>query len=756
MVWHYKWLFDESAEHAKGQFFMSIYPVIMCGGAGTRLWPTSRPSRPKQFMPLVGSDSLFLETAKRVCEIPGFKKLIVVAGEKHGGYIARELANLCEAVVLLEPEGRDSAPAIAVATQYLKQIDEDAIAAVVASDHFIPDRAAFGEAIAKSAVAAKNGRIVTMGIVPTEPTSAYGYINGRADMEDANGVRPVAAFVEKPDQETAKRYISEGYLWNSGHFVCAAKTMHTELESGVPGMIATVSQALAQAHIDETGIHLADAFREAEKISIDYAVMEKTKLASVLPASLSWSDLGAWDSVYAVSQKDAQDNAQFGDVVSIEAKNNYIRADQNMTVATIGVRDLAVIAEKDSVLVCALDKAQSVKSVVEELKRQNSPKTDISIDDRPETLVNLKDYYQKWLFTKALPIWWSLGGDHQGWGFHESLNQNAIPTGADRRARVQARQIYVYACAGAMGWHGPWRSAVTHGFSGLSEYYQHQDGLINTLADVSGKTLNQTTLLYDQAFSILVRAKSKDIYPSAQSDALAILDQIEVQLSLPQGGYRETSGPAYQSNPHMHLFEAALGWLDVGGEQRWYDLAQQIVELVETRFIDREGGFLREFFTQDWSPASGAEGEVVEPGHQFEWAWLLARWAVIAKQPKIIEIAKKLYHCGEHGIDRSRNVAVDTMNSKLEMVTDRARLWPQTERMKAALLLSQLTEGEEHAAFRLEALNAAISLKRYLDTPVDGLWWDKLSVDDTFDNEAASGSSFYHIMAAIEQLIDSV
>ncbi len=732
---------------------MNIYPVIMCGGSGTRLWPASRPSRPKQFIALVGEKSLFRETAERVCAIPGFKKLIIVAGNVHGAYIAQEIAGLCDAVVLLEPQGRDSAPAIAVASEYLYRHDPDGIAAVVASDHFIPDVSAFAKAIEISAAAAKEGRIVTMGVVPTSPNTAFGYIRPEETAKGAQSVSPVMAFVEKPDRATAKKYMNEGYLWNSGNFVFSAATMRSELMTNVPEMIGCVGKALDQGVYTETGIKLGEAFRDAQKISIDYAVMEKTKHASVLPVSLSWSDLGAWDAVHQVSEKDKAQNAKLGQVINIDTKNSYLRGEDGMTVAAVGLENLAVIAQKDSVLVCPLDQAQSVKQIVEIMKEQKDPRVDIAEEDKPPSLEGMSAYFKEWLFFKALPLWSSIGTDHNGWGFHESLTQSGEPSGADRRARVQARQIYTYGVARELGWTGPWKFIMQRGLEHLTVKYQKNREFINTLTDDKGVIINDASLLYDQAFQILALGKSAPFYDEASTRALAILDQIEADLTLSQGGFIESGDQPYQSNAHMHFLEACLAWYEISGEPRWRDVAEKITDMALTYFIDGQGGFIREFFNEDWSPANGASGSIVEPGHQFEWAWLLARWSKLGGGEKALQAAYRLYSAGEKGIDQDRGVAVDTMNEKLEQVTERARLWPQTERMKAALLLSEIADKQMQGKYRLDGLNAAKSLRRYLDTPLQGLWWDKLTADNEFVFEDASGSTFYHIIEAIAQLL---
>lgn len=355
---------------------MVLYPVIMCGGAGTRLWPASRPSRPKQFLALAGERSLFQETVARCAPLAsGAGRLIVVAGAQHAGWIERQLDDLgVEATVLLEPEPRDSAPAMAAAAAWIAARDPEGVAAFVASDHFIPDHDAFRRAVREAAGAAGTGRIVTLGVRPRTPSSAYGYIKPAG-----RGLSAVEAFVEKPDEATAEAYIGAGYLWNSGNFIVAARTLVAQLEQHHPEVLKAAAAALP----DGEATTLKDVFRTAPKISIDYAVMEKTDAASVLEVDFDWSDLGAWDAIAATGAGSA------GAQVVGDSENCLIRAPEGVVVAAVGVSNLAIIVEKDAVLVCDLSRAQDVKAVVETLKAVAPGRLDFDVEaetDRADRL----------------------------------------------------------------------------------------------------------------------------------------------------------------------------------------------------------------------------------------------------------------------------------------------------------------------------------------------------------------------------------
>jgi len=730
---------------------MRIYPVIMCGGAGSRLWPISRPSRPKQFVAFSGEQTLFQDTVARVRKVDNFARLIVVAGANHGAAIASQLDSDLDPVVLLEPEGRDSAAAIAAATSWVAENDPDGIVLIVASDHFIPDTDDFCRAVITAAKTAANGRIVTMGIHPTKPTTAYGYIKP-SQKKDVNGVAGVAAFVEKPDIETARTYIDDGFLWNSGNFIFSAKTMAEELQQYAPEVFEAARKGVETADWSGISYKLGDAFRKAPKISVDYAVMEKTTVASVFPVSLSWSDLGAWDAVSDICTKDENGNALEGAVVTTDTKNCYVRTSDDRLVATVGVHNLAVIADDDAILVCDLDKAQSVKSVVEVLKQKNLPQLNIPDPVQFTNIEEMVDCYQQWLFAAALPLWWSIGADHNAWGFHDYLTVNGQPMQSDRRARVQARQTYVFGTAGKLGWTGPWRQGVRHGVASLQSHYQRPDGFIRSLVSYDGAVINDQALLYDQAFTLLMFFASRTVIDDAEAQALVLLDKIEKEKRHSGGGFLEEGERPFASNPHMHLFEATLAWREVSNDSRWAELSDELARHALKNFVDPDGGFLREFFDEAWNPVAGYEGDIVEPGHQFEWAWLLLKWQDFNNDKKMQAVAEGLFSVGLRGIDYARNVPVNQLGKNLKPTTMEARLWPQTERLKAALALYARSEGKAKLYYEDEVLSAGRSLWRYLDMKISGQWHDKMNPDGSFVEEPVTASTLYHLISAVEEM----
>jgi mannose-1-phosphate guanylyltransferase/mannose-6-phosphate isomerase len=344
-----------------------IIPLIMCGGAGTRLWPASREVRPKQFLPLFGARSTFQDTLMRVSDAALFERPIIITNAAYRFMVVEQLAEIgIEADVLLEPMRRDSGPAIAAGAAFAQVRDNDAVVLALAADHVVRDTAAFIAACRQGLVAAERGRIVTFGVKPERAATEYGYISP-GDVVSGE-VRSVAKFVEKPDQATAADYIRDGYLWNSGNFMFRASVLLDEYRNVDAASVQAVTDAVAKAGRDLGFITLdPEAFGSAKAISIDYAVMEKTSRAAVVPVDCGWSDVGSWHAVWELSEKDAEGNAAQGEAVFEDSRNCNVSTDRAL-VALEGVDDLVVVATQDAVLVSRQKDANGLKRLVARLK----------------------------------------------------------------------------------------------------------------------------------------------------------------------------------------------------------------------------------------------------------------------------------------------------------------------------------------------------------------------------------------------------
>ncbi|MDD2706145.1 MAG: mannose-1-phosphate guanylyltransferase/mannose-6-phosphate isomerase [Acidocella sp.] len=355
-----------------------IVPVILSGGSGTRLWPVSRKSFPKQFWPLISNRSMLAETALRAAS-PAFSNPIVVTNQDHRFVVAEQLrdAGIRNAQILLEPVGRNSAPAIAAAALLAAEADPEAVLWIMAADASITNLTSLNTALQAAATAARAGYFVTFGMHPTAPETGYGYIEQGDEMAGLPGVFQVARFLEKPDAKTAADLLATGgHLWNSGMFMFRASLLLAEMEALAPDVLASVRAAMQARTTDLDFIRLGlEAFSTAPDISIDYAIAEKTTKAVVVPADIGWSDVGSWSALFEIAPKDENGNFAQGDVILEGTHDSYARSDGILT-ALLGVRDLVVVTTQDAVLVAHKDHAQNVKKIVDRLKAQKRPEAD--------------------------------------------------------------------------------------------------------------------------------------------------------------------------------------------------------------------------------------------------------------------------------------------------------------------------------------------------------------------------------------------
>ncbi len=349
-----------------------IIPVILSGGAGSRLWPLSRELYPKQLLPLVTDRTMLQETLLRLDGMNGLGEPLVVCNEAHRFMVAEQLRQLGvkTGAILLEPCGRNTAPAAALAALYAQECNHpEDLLLVLPADHLIQDAAEFRRLVGLAVARGEQGALVTFGIIPTRAETGYGYI--QADRLAADGAAAVKRFVEKPDLQTAEEYIAAGnYYWNSGMFLFRADLYLSELEQHCPEMLLACRETFSRRRTDLDFIRLGEAeFAACPADSIDYAVMEKTTRAVVFPLAAGWNDIGAWSALWSVQEKDEAGNVRIGDVLTHEAKNCYLYARRRL-LAAVGIEDLVVVETGDAVLVAQRDRVQEVKAIVEQLKRQ--------------------------------------------------------------------------------------------------------------------------------------------------------------------------------------------------------------------------------------------------------------------------------------------------------------------------------------------------------------------------------------------------
>lgn len=348
-----------------------VVPVLLSGGTGSRLWPLSREAYPKQLLPLAGPETMLQQTARRVLDPRRFEPLMVVANAEHRFIIAEQLRGIGAkgARVVLEPQGRNTAAAVGAAALIAIRDNPEALILAMPADHVIADIEAFHGAIDAGIAAARQGALVLFGIRPDRPETGYGYIRVGGTLPGAPGVHAVSSFAEKPDQTVARKYLASGdFVWNSGIFLLPARAFLDELARFEPEVFQACEAAVDRAATDLDFLRLdPDSFQAAPSISIDYAVMERTNRAAVVPVNFSWSDVGAWSALWEIGQKDQDENVLIGDAVVESVARSYVRGEGQLVTA-IGVEDLIIVATPDAVLVTSKRSDQGVKTIVERLK----------------------------------------------------------------------------------------------------------------------------------------------------------------------------------------------------------------------------------------------------------------------------------------------------------------------------------------------------------------------------------------------------
>lgn len=360
---------------------------------------------------------------------------------------------------------------------------------------------------------------------------------------------------------------------------------------------------------------------------------------------------------------------------------------------------------------------------------------------------------KQWLFEAALPLWSTRGTDLVDGGFFERLNPDDTMSDDPRRSRLVARQIYVFAKAHELGWNGPSLQRVQHGLDFLLGKCVQSDGRLVASVAADGTVIDDSFTLYDYAFALFALAAAARVQPNEaealEAKALALVDTLDDTRRSPDGRGYQDDAAVLKSNPHMHLLEAAIAWTRASDNPRWTLMADRLADLCVQTFIDADCRAVREYFTTSWAPLNGGAHLDIEPGHQFEWAWLLMDWGRIANRPDLLASAKAIFDTAEqHGVS-TQNLAVNTIDPDKSVRDGRHRLWPQTERLKAKTSLVKLAHDEARADALNSVSDALIALRRYFDHPIKGAWWEHLGPDGAPASEPTRASSLYHIICAL-------
>jgi len=694
-----------------------IRPVILCGGGGTRLWPLSTSRRPKQFLSLSGSRSMLAETAARVSDPTRFSRPLAIGTARHANLLRDCLPS---ANILLEPVGRNSAPPIAAAC-LLSAHDE--LLLILPADHHIEDVPAFLKAIEIGAQAAESGQIVTFGIEPDHPATGYGYI----EAGEGEQTRPVVRFVEKPDHDTATTYLSTGrFFWNAGIFLFRAGVMMEALKTHAPDILAGVRTALKDGSLDRA------AFTAVRSESIDYAVLERARNITVVPISMGWSDLGDFRALHAAGAELSADGVvAHGRVATTDTSNAYIRG-EGVQVAVHGLDDVAVIATPESVLVTRLSAAAGIKAVTGAL--QDFGMLAVRLDQRA--------WLQDWLWDRVMPTWVGLAVDVDNGGLVENIGLDGAPRRCEtRRGRIAPRQLFSFARAKRMGWNpdGVCDSVIEAALHFLKGKGLASDGGWAHKFNGDSTIQDGARDLYDHAFIALAGSELAALGDgrglALASEAFAIIDSFFVDRA--HGGWHdsETAPGLKRANPHMHLLEASLAHYEAVHDPASLKRIQTLTVLFERWMFDPATGALIEEFKPDWSRL---ETQRIEPGHCYEWAFLLSEVERLTGrdtaswQRRLIDYAE--------GQGMQEGLALDVVGAEEASY----RLWPQLERIRA------LTHTPRPGTDIPSVLDTVI--QRYLATgPVHG-WIDRLDSSLRPAVSAVPASMLYHLMTALAPL----
>ena len=735
-----------------------LHTYIMCGGGGTRLWPLSRADNPKQNLRLLNDNTMLGETIARInrVDIPELVAIINLMGNSsqcetmHG---IRKENGAQSGVIISEPFGKNTAPAVTIACLHAERsAADDPYVLILPSDHVIEPTKKFSVAIANGLNAADAGQIVLFGVEPTAPVTGYGYI----EVENQDTVSSVKSFKEKPDRETAQRYLETGkHLWNAGIFLFRASTMKGALEKHAPEILKQCAATLDQSALQGSQINLnPQQFEHVPADSIDFAVMEHADNISVVRTDFNWHDVGSFASLKNIQKSDENNNVITGDVIADDCTNSLLHSDGH-AVAALGMDNISVVSTPDITLVAPLDRAEDIRKIVDRINKSGRRETQHSpwLDEAGAIPGSMADDMRGWLFDDALPFWLDKGLDHDFGGFHEVLDFKGNSIAADKRLRTMARQIYVYGKATELGWSGNAKRAIEHGLTFLAESAQSPNGGWYKTFDAQSNPLDLTEDAYDHAFILLALAQTQkagiEVNPALLNRVSMMLETL--RITGPDGrfnGYAEDTVHTLprRSNPHMHLLEAMMAYYEASGDESYLDRADEIVSLFKTRFYDSDSLLLGESFDQDLQFTGGAVS-AIEPGHQFEWAHLLHKFAALSDTVPAVQINSLFAHAKAMGINPVSGFAYDEISSTGKPKHYTSRCWVQTELLSCLCVLSE--NGKGHLRFQAER-HAQNMWDRYINPAPKGMWFDVVDGRGNAVSKSVPASTFYHLINCID------
>lgn len=661
---------------------------------------------------------MLAETAARVDDPARFSKPLAIGAARHEQLLRKSLP---EADILLEPIGRNSAPPIAAACL---MSDPRELLLVLPSDHFISNLQAFHAAIDTGVSAAEAGRLVTFGIEPDHPAIGYGYIEAAG----FGPVRPVTKFHEKPKREEAERYLAAGgFYWNAGIFLFRAGDMINAFAEFAPDILNAVTRALTPDGLDR------EKFSAVRSESIDYAVLERAERIDVVPVAMGWSDLGDFRALHAtgIANSETRNIVLHGHVAATETSNAYIRS-EGVRVAVHGVDDIAVVATPENILVTRLSDSSSIKQVCESI--QFVGLTSFTREQRK--------WLTDWLWGSVMPAWAELAIDRTHGGFFENLDLDGKPRPDDtRRGRVAPRQLFSFARAKRLNWNpdGVADAVIDAALAFLSGPGRSKNGGWAHGFDPNGRVRDHSRDLYDHSFIALAGSELAALGDKRGSflaeEAFEIIDTVFVDRE--SGGWHdpETAPNIKLANPHMHLLEASLAHYEALNDAASHGRIESICILFEQAMFDSKYGSVLEEFNHDWS---FFENSRVEPGHCYEWAYLLGEVErligrdMASWRRRLIAYAERF---GQRG-----GLVLDQVNS----IEESFRLWPQLEKVR---IINSAEMFDVESSKFMEKL-----ISKYLKPGPRHGWIDRLDCNFNSCSNRVPASMIYHIMTAIAPL----